>query len=107
VKIAELRNRISNLARDQMTVERHTEHLQELVQGLAHLETGWQAEVSQLRRYFRWLCLAMAVITLALAPTCCFLCWQGHQLRRELAQSQAQQWEQLARHFTRTRSSEF
>ena len=99
MKTQELRSRISNLARSQLTADQISQSLQELVRGLDQLEAGQQKEVSRLRRQFRWLWMATATGLLALCLTCSWLCWQGHQLRQVLSQSQvqmAQQQQQLS-----------
>ena len=100
MKIHELRARVSSLARNQMTAEQTNQALTELVRGLDQLENAWQGEISRLHRQFRWLSVAAATAALALALTCSWLCWQGHQLRRQWAQSEArlaEHQEQLSR----------
>ena len=94
MKIHELRNRVSNLARNQMTAEQAIQSLRELVNALDQLESGQLQEVSRLRRQFRWLWAATVTTALALSLTSCFLYWQSHESRQELAQSQVQ----LAQH---------
>lgn len=100
MKIHELRNHVANLARNQMTAEQTSQSLQTLVNALDQFETAQQGEVPRLRRQFRWLSVAAASLALALALTCSWLCWQGHQLRRQWAQSEArlaEHQEQLSR----------
>jgi len=90
MKTQELRSRVSHLARSQLTAEQISQSLQAVVNTLDQLENGHQSEASRLRREFRWWCLATVTGLLALCLTCCFLCWQNRQLRRDLQQSQAQ-----------------
>lgn len=94
MKTQELRSRISSLARSQMTAEQISQSLQELVRGLDQLEAGQQKEVSRLRQQYRQLWMATATGLLALCLTCSWLCWQGHQLRQVLSQSQVQMAQQ-------------
>lgn len=94
MKIHELRNRVSNLARSQMTAEQTNQSLRELVNTLDQLESGQLQEVSRLRRQFRWLWAATATTALALSLTSCFLYWKNRQSQLQLEQSQVQ----LARH---------
>lgn len=97
MKIAELRNRLSNLARNQMSAEQHNQSLQELVQSLAQLETDLQKEAIQLRRRFRQLCLALMAGLLMLSLMCSFLYWRGHRLRQGLEQARVQLYQQQER----------
>lgn len=90
MKTQELRSRVSHLARSQMTAEQISQSLQTVVNALDQLETGHQSEASRLRRELRWWCLATVTGLLALCLTCSWLCWQGHLLRQQLEQSQAQ-----------------
>jgi len=99
MKIQELRNRISSLARSQMTTEQTNQSLQALVNALDQLETGQLQEVSRLRRQLRWLWAATITAALMLSLTCSWLCWENRQSQQQLAQSQVQlarQQEQLS-----------
>ena len=69
MKIHELRNRVSSLARNQMSAEQHNHHLQTLVNALDQLESGQSQEVSRLRRQFRWLCATTVTLALSLCLT--------------------------------------
>lgn len=90
MKTQELRSRISNLARSQMTADQISQSLQELVRGLDQLETGQQKELCRLRQEFRRLWVATVTGLLALGLTCSWLCWQNRQLRQALSLSQVQ-----------------
>lgn len=94
MKTQELRNRVSVIARSQMSVEQISQSLQAMVKDVEQLESDQQKEVFRHHRYFRWLCLTTLTGLLALLLTCCFLYWEGHQLRHQLEQSQTRLTEQ-------------